>query len=164
MIARQLLRRYGVVFSKALLREAGLPPWRDLLRVYRRLEARGEIRGGRFVAGFSGEQYALPEAVEGLRATRRKEPAGLVLSVGGADPLNLAGITAPGERVPAVPTNRIAYQDGVPIAAKVAGAVRYIQQVPRREAARGHLGAAGLTSGTEKRMTRQPSRRVRSCR
>ena len=130
MIARQLLRRYGVVFSKALLREAGLPPWRDLLRVYRRLEARGEIRGGRFVAGFSGEQYALPEAVEGLRATRRKEPAGLVLSVGGADPLNLAGITAPGERVPAVPTNRIAYQDGVPIAAKVAGAVRYIQQVP----------------------------------
>ena len=130
-LARQLLRRYGVVFHRLTLRETGLPPWRDLLRAYRRLEARGEIRGGRFVAGFSGEQYALPQAVERLRAVRRRPPEGRLVAVSAADPLNLVGITAPGERVPAVATNRVVYQDGVPIAARVAGAVVYLQQAPQ---------------------------------
>ena len=95
--ARILLLRYGVVFWRLLEREAGwLPPWRDLLRVYRRLEARGEIRGGRFVAGFSGEQFALPEAIGLLRETRRKKASGELISLSGADPLNLVGILTPG--------------------------------------------------------------------
>jgi ATP-dependent Lhr-like helicase len=85
-VARTLLQRYGVVFSRLLAREVGwLPPWRDLLRIYRRLEARGEIRGGRFVAGFSGEQYALPEAVGLLRETRRRPPSDQWISLSGAD-------------------------------------------------------------------------------
>ena len=94
--ARQLLRRYGVVFHKLLAREAHTPPWRELLRVYRRLEARGEIRGGRFITGFSGEQYALPEAVGQLRAMRRRKARGSLVTVNGADPLNLVGIVTPG--------------------------------------------------------------------
>jgi ATP-dependent Lhr-like helicase len=131
--ARQLLRRYGVMFHRLSLREDGLPPWRDILRVYRRLEARGEIRGGRFVSGFTGEQYALPEAVEALRGTRKKGPDGAVITVSGIDPLNLAGITAPGDRVPAVATSRVAFRDGVPVAARVAGAVRYFASDPAAE-------------------------------
>ncbi|MCH8195962.1 MAG: ATP-dependent DNA helicase, partial [Chloroflexi bacterium] len=123
--ARQLLRRYGIIFHRLALRETGLPPWRDILRVLRRLEARGEIRGGRFVSGFSGEQYALPEAVVSLRAVRRKAPDGHLVGVSGADPLNLVGILTPGDRVPAVAANRIVYRDGVPVAARIAGAVTY---------------------------------------
>jgi len=97
-VARTLLQRYGVVFWRLLAREAGwLPPWRDLLRIYRRLEARGEIRGGRFVAGFSGEQYALPEAVGLLRETRRRLHDDQWISLSGADPLNLIGILTPGK-------------------------------------------------------------------
>ena len=96
-VARALLRRYGVVFWRLLgAKPDWLPPWRDLLRVYRRLEARGEIRGGRFVAGFSGEQYALPEAVGLLREMRRKPASGEWVSLSGADPLNLVGILTPG--------------------------------------------------------------------
>ena len=114
-LARQLLRRYGVVFHRLLLREGTTPPWRDLVRVYRRLEARGEVRGGRFVAGFSGEQYALPEAVQQLRSIRRKKPEGTLVTVNGADPLNLVGILTPGQRVTSLPSNRITYRDGVPI-------------------------------------------------
>ena len=87
----------------------------------RRLEARGEIRGGRFVAGFSGEQYALPEAIAQLRTIRRREPGGHFVRVSGTDPLNLAGITTPGTKVAALAANRILYRDGVPIAARVAG-------------------------------------------
>jgi ATP-dependent Lhr-like helicase len=121
LCARQLLRRYGVVFRRVIERETGLPPWRDVLYQLRRLEARGEIRGGRFVAGFSGEQYALPEAVAQLRAIRRKEPSGRWIRVSGSDPLNLAGITTPGMKIAALATNRILYRDGVPIAARVAG-------------------------------------------
>ncbi len=121
LCARQLLRRYGVVFRRVIERESGLPPWRDLLRQLRRLEARGEIRGGRFVAGFSGEQYALPEAVGQLRAIRRQTPSGHWVRVSGTDPLNLAGITTPGARIAALATNRILYRDGIPIAARVGG-------------------------------------------
>ena len=116
-IARVLLRRYGVVFWRLLEREASwLPPWRDLLRIYRRLEARGEIRGGRFVAGFAGEQYALPEAIGLLREIRRKPPADTLVSLSGADPLNLVGILTPGPRLAGLTGNRVLYRDGLPIA------------------------------------------------
>ncbi|HEX9487398.1 MAG TPA: DEAD/DEAH box helicase [Gemmatimonadales bacterium] len=115
-VAWQLLRRYGVVFRRVVAREALLTPWRDILRVYRRLEARGEIRGGRFVGGFSGEQYALPEAVGLLRSVRREEPQGELVAVSGADPLNLVGIVTPGDVVAGVATNRILYRDGIPVA------------------------------------------------
>ena len=127
-IARLLLRRYGVVFKRLLEREADwLPPWYELLRVYRRLEARGEIRGGRFVAGFSGEQYALPEAVASLRALRRDKPDGRLLSISAADPLNLVGILTPGAKIPALAGNRVLYRDGLPIAAQLGGETRFLE-------------------------------------
>ena len=126
-VARALLARWGVVFWRLLAREADwLPPWRDLLRVYRRLEARGEIRGGRFVAGFSGEQYALPEAVGLLRQTRRRPAAGRCVSLSGADPLNLVGILTPGARLPAVTGNRVLWRDGVPAAVLNGGKVQFL--------------------------------------
>jgi ATP-dependent helicase Lhr and Lhr-like helicase len=123
-IARLLLKRYGVVFRSMLQREAALAPWRDLVRVYRRLEARGEIRGGRFVAGFGGEQFAASDAVGRLRAVRKLEKIGELVVLGGADPLNLVGILTPEARVPAVYTNRILLEDGLPIAALDGGEVR----------------------------------------
>ena len=113
-VARTLLRRYGVVFWRLLAREADwLPPWRDLLRVFRRLEARGEIRGGRFVAGFSGEQYALPDAIGLLREVRRRPASGEFVSLSGADPLNLAGVLTPGAKLAALTGNRLLFRDGV---------------------------------------------------
>ncbi|HEY6101065.1 MAG TPA: DEAD/DEAH box helicase, partial [Anaeromyxobacter sp.] len=122
-LADQYLRRYGVVFRDLLARESAPPPWRDLLRVYRALEARGAIRGGRFVAGFTGEQFALPEAVEALRAARRAPREGAErIDVSAADPLNLVGILTPGARVPAVLGNRVAFVDGVPAEAGAQGA------------------------------------------
>ena len=117
-IARQLLRRYGVVFRDLLGRESQSLAWRDLLVQYRRMESRGEIRGGRFVGGFTGEQFALPAAVEALRAMRRASPgagAAQELRLSGADPLNLAGVILPGPRVPAVPTNYVVFRDGIPV-------------------------------------------------
>ncbi len=134
-IAWQLLRRYGVVFRRLVQRETLLAPWRDILRVYRRLEARGEIRGGRFVGGFSGEQYALPEAIGLLRTTRRERGEGELIAVSGADPLNLVGILTPGEAVPAITTNRILYRDGVPIVAKEGEGKgeRFLVDVPAEE-------------------------------
>jgi ATP-dependent Lhr-like helicase len=127
-VARALLRRYGVVFWRLVAREADwLPPWRELLRTYRRLEARGEIRGGRFVAGVSGEQYALPEAVGSLRDVRRAERGGTLVGLSGADPLNLVGLLTPGGRLPALTGNRVLYRDGVPIALLVAGEVRFLE-------------------------------------
>ncbi len=113
LIARQLLRRYGVVFRDVLGREAGLPPWRELLWTLRRLEARGELRGGRFVSGFQGEQFALPEAVEALRALRRAAPIEAAIRVGAPDPLNLVGVLTPAPRVPAVLGQRVTYLSGV---------------------------------------------------
>jgi ATP-dependent Lhr-like helicase len=124
--ARTLLRRYGVVFWRLLAQEPGwLPPWRDLLRVYRRLEARGEIRGGRFVAGFSGEQFALPDAVGLLREMRRKPASGQWVSLSGADPLNLIGVLTPGQRLSALTANRVVYRDGLPVAALTSGQARF---------------------------------------
>jgi ATP-dependent Lhr-like helicase len=134
-IARTLLKRYGVVFWRLIAREADwLPPWRELLMAYRRLETRGEIRGGRFVAGFSGEQFALPEAVGVLRGVRNQEKTGLPVAVSGVDPLNLAGVLLPGSRVPAVYSNRILYRDGVAIAALVAGEVQYFENLEPEKA------------------------------
>jgi ATP-dependent Lhr-like helicase len=126
-IAKVLLRRYGVVFRKLLERESNLPPWRELLYVYRRLEARGEARGGRFVQGFSGEQFALPEAVGSLRDTRKRPPQDEFIALSAADPLNLAGILTPGARVPALAGNRVLFRDGVPAAALIAGEVQALQ-------------------------------------
>ena len=114
-VARQLLCRYGVVFRELLARETSAPPWRALLKIYRRLEARGEIRGGRFVSGFIGEQYALPEAVEGLRAVRRGHPEQETVVISSADPLNLVGILTPGPRVSPYSNQAIAYRNGVPV-------------------------------------------------
>ncbi|MGH7401829.1 MAG: Lhr family helicase, partial [Candidatus Rokuibacteriota bacterium] len=113
--ARQYVRRYGVVFRDLLQREPGIPAWRDLLRVYRRLEMRGDLRGGRIVGGFVGEQFAAPEALEALRAIRREEPSGQTVRVSACDPLNLVGIITPGPRVPATPGHHVAYRDGVPL-------------------------------------------------
>jgi ATP-dependent Lhr-like helicase len=115
--AWSLLRRYGVVFRRLLTREANAAPWRELTRVYRRLEARGEIRGGRFVSGMSGEQFALAEAVDRLRAVRRTPADGTLTTVSTADPLNLAGIVTSGDRIRASATGRLVYRDGVPVAA-----------------------------------------------
>jgi ATP-dependent helicase Lhr and Lhr-like helicase len=109
--ARQLLGRYGVLFRDLLTRESNAPKWRDLLNILRRLEARGEIRGGRFLSGFSGEQYALPEAVESLRAARTRDCAAII-SVSAADPMNLAGIVIPGDRISAVPGKQLLYCNG----------------------------------------------------
>jgi ATP-dependent helicase Lhr and Lhr-like helicase len=122
-IARTMLLRYGIVFKRVLAREDRLPPWRELLMVYRRLEARGEIRGGRFVTGMSGEQFALPEAVGQLRAIRRLKTGEQLVGISAADPLNLSGIITPGERIPALTSNRILYRDGVPVLARVAGRI-----------------------------------------
>jgi ATP-dependent helicase Lhr and Lhr-like helicase len=130
-LAWLLLRRYGVVFRRLLAREAAwLPPWHQLLRAYRRLEAQGHIRGGRFVAGMSGEQYALPEAVGALRAVRKRARDGAWVPLSAADPLNLAGIVTPGARVPALAGNRLLLQDGVMVASFSAGEVQFHQELP----------------------------------
>jgi ATP-dependent Lhr-like helicase len=127
-VVRTLLRRWGVVFWRLLLREADwLPPWREILMCCRRLEARGEIRGGRFVAGFSGEQYALPEAIGLLREVRRKEPAGETVSLSAADPLNLLGVLTPGPRLPALTGNRLLYRDGLPLAVLAGGEAKFLE-------------------------------------
>ena len=131
--AHQLLRRYGIVFPEVLGREPMAPAWRTLLQVYRRAEARGEIRGGRFVAGLVGEQFALPEAVEAMRSLRRTEPTGETLVVSACDPLNLAGVITPGPRVPAVSGNKVAFRDGVPVASLQTGDVVLHADLPEDE-------------------------------
>jgi ATP-dependent Lhr-like helicase len=112
-LARQYLRRWGVVLRETVSREPQAPPWRDLLRVLRRLELAGEVRGGRFVAGFVGEQFALPEAVDALRAIRKQPVRGDVVRVAACDPLNLTGALSPG-RVPATLGGTVVYKDGLP--------------------------------------------------
>ncbi|MBF5046645.1 MULTISPECIES: DEAD/DEAH box helicase [Myxococcaceae] len=113
-LARLFLQRYGIVWRDLVLREALAPTWRDLLRVYRRMEARGELRGGRFVAGVVGEQFALPDAVDVARAVRRQPPSGVRVKLCAVDPLNLTGLVTPGPRVPATVHNVVVYVDGVP--------------------------------------------------
>jgi len=156
-IARILLKRYGVVFKRLLEREGIALPWRVLLRIYHRLEARGEIRGGRFVAGISGEQFALPEAVGMLRAIRRTRTGAMdfgfrspsqgaedstadtqagaaqesLISVSAADPLNLVGIITPGGRITAHTSNRILYRNGEPVTVLEAGETRFLVELSR---------------------------------
>ena len=152
-VARTLLRRYGVVFWRLLEREAGwLPPWRDLLRVYRRLEARGEIRGGRFVAGFSGEQFALPErSACCARSGASRRPAHWV-SLSGADPLNLVGILTPGPKLAALTGNRVLYRDGLPVALLAGGEVQFLETLDAGAAMAGPQGAAARRrAGTARR-------------
>lgn len=115
-VAHQVLRRYGVVFRDLLAREVLVQSWRDLLVIYRRMELKGEVRGGRFVSGFVGEQFALPEAVEALRASKKSQgTAGVEIKISACDPLNLSGVILPGSRVPAVPSNFIVFRDGLPV-------------------------------------------------
>ncbi|UNK56543.1 DEAD/DEAH box helicase [Pseudoxanthomonas daejeonensis] len=129
-VARVLLRRYGVVSWRVLEREAAwLPPWRELLRVYRRLEARGEVRGGRFIAGLSGEQFALPEAIGLLRKARQKPEDGTLVCVSALDPLNLAGTVVAGDKVPRIAGARVLYRDGMPVASLVAGQVAFMAEL-----------------------------------
>ena len=113
-VAEQLLRRWGVVFRDLAVHDSLRLPWRDLQWALRRLEDRGLVRGGRFVAGFSGEQYALPEAAEQLAHVRKTPRTGERVVVNATDPLNLVGLIVPGDGVPAVRTNRVTYVDGVP--------------------------------------------------
>jgi ATP-dependent Lhr-like helicase len=124
-----LLRRYGIVFRRLLAREATTATWRELARVFRRLEARGEIRGGRFVSGMSGEQFALPDAVERMREIRRTRHDGLLIAISTADPLNLTGIVTAGERIRAAGGNRLVYRDGVPLAVREGDFVRALAPI-----------------------------------
>jgi ATP-dependent Lhr-like helicase len=172
--ARSLLRRYGVVFKRVLAREAGAPAWRELVQVYRRLEGRGEVRGGRFVSGMSGEQFALPEAVGQLRAVRRQPASGRLVAVGAADPLNLTGIITPGQRVAAVARSRVLYRDGVPALALERGEVNplaaitptadMVQALVRKQltpALRARLGMSGLPAASmpQGQLARRPAHR-----
>lgn len=131
-LAGVLLRRYGVVCRRVLEREPLLPPWRELLYAFRRMEARGEARGGRFVEGLSGEQFALPEAVGALREARRNESMELVM-LSAADPLNLVGIVTPGPRLPAIPGHRLLLRNGVPIAVRRGKLTEFLKDVPSAE-------------------------------
>jgi ATP-dependent Lhr-like helicase len=144
-VAMTLLRRYGVMFWRLLEREAAwLPSWRELLPVYHRLEARGDIRGGRFVAGFSGEQFALPEAIPLLREVRRRPHDGSLVRISGVDPLNLCGTLLPGDKVPAIAGNRILFRDGLPVAAVIAGKIGYLGDPgEERELLHAHLVGRG---------------------
>ena len=130
-VAWALLKRYGVVFKRLLEREGVAVPWRVLLRTYHRLEARGDIRGGRFVASISGEQFALPEAIGMLRSIRRAGVQESLISVSAADPLNLVGIIVPGSRITAHTSNRVLYHDGAPIASFESGETHFLVELSR---------------------------------
>jgi len=142
-LAWTLLRRYGVIFRRLLTRESFDVPWRDLVRVYRRLEARGEIRGGRFVTGMSGEQFALPDAVERLREVRRSPGSNGLITISGADPLNLTGIVAGIERIRISASTRVVYRNGIPIAAMEGDMLRTLADVDASIAAEAAAAAAG---------------------
>jgi ATP-dependent helicase Lhr and Lhr-like helicase len=167
-VARTLLARYGVVFWRLLEREAAwLPPWRELIRVFRRLESRGEIRGGRFVEGFSGEQFALPEAIGALRAARRRPPADQWVSVSGADPLNLVGILTPGPKLPALTGNRLLYRDGIPTAMLVADGIQFLEALDpakewtaQKELLRGPVQAPPISPNSANEVRRYADDRV----
>jgi len=136
-VARTLLRRYGVVCWRLLEREAQwLPPWRELVRVYHRLEARGEIRGGRFISGLSGEQFALPEAIGLMRQIRQRPLDGAMVCVSAVDPLNLVGTIVSGDKVPRLAGSRVLYRDGVPLGTLVSGEVNLLVELPHDEEAK----------------------------
>jgi ATP-dependent Lhr-like helicase len=142
-LAWTLLARYGVVFRRVLTRESSGVPWRDLARVYRTLEARGEIRGGRFVSGMSGEQFALPDAVDRLRELRRSGPDETLMTISAADPLNLTGIITGAERLRTAAGNRIVYRNGVPLAALEGDMLRTFGEIDPSIAADVAAAAAG---------------------
>jgi ATP-dependent Lhr-like helicase len=125
-----LLHRYGVVFRRLLERESLPVTWYELGRIYRRWEARGEIRGGYFVGGIGGEQFALPEAIGMLRSIRKASPNGELITLSGGDPLNLQGILTPGQRIAALTANRVLFLDGLPIAALEAGEIQKLADAP----------------------------------
>jgi ATP-dependent helicase Lhr and Lhr-like helicase len=132
--ARALLRRYGVVAWRIVEREAAwLPSWRELARVYRRLEARGEIRGGRFIDALSGEQFALPEAISVMRRIRRQPHDGELICLAASDPANLLGTVLTGPKVARVPGSRVVYRDGVPLATSVAGQIEFLAPLETAE-------------------------------
>ena len=131
--ANLLLKRYGIVFRKILAMETYLPPWRELVRVYRRMEAQGKIRGGRFVASVTGEQFALPEALARLRTTRKQPSKGVFITLSAVDPLNLQGIILPGRKVVANYKNRVLYRDGEPIAIYESGEVQFLKTFDEAE-------------------------------
>ena len=141
--ARALLDRYGVVCRRLLERETNVASWRDLLRVYRRLEARGEIRGGRFVTGVTGQQFALPDAVERLREIRRHGADGQVIVISAVDPLNLTGVLTSGERVRAVTGTRVAFRDGVAVTALVGDYLQPLSELDAATAAQVGTALAG---------------------
>ena len=132
-IADILLKRYGVVFRKLLEQEDIVPTWRELLYVFRRKEARGELRGGRFVQGFAGEQYALPEAVDALRTIRKQDKTGRLITIAAVDPLNFTGIITPGQRQPAISGQSLLYRDGIPVAVATKGRVSFLVVTDEKE-------------------------------
>jgi ATP-dependent Lhr-like helicase len=159
-VARALLRRWGVVFWRLLEREAAwLPPWRELLVCLRRLEARGEIRGGRFVAGFPGEQFAVPEALGSLRELRRRPHDGHAIAISAADPLNLVGILTPGARLPSLTGNRCVFRDGIACAVLAGGEVRLLEPQPDA-AAEWELRQQLLRRGPRSAASAQPPERL----
>ncbi|HEX3010289.1 MAG TPA: hypothetical protein VHO90_22015, partial [Bacteroidales bacterium] len=127
-LAMMLLKRYGIVFRKLAEKEKVLFAWYDLLKIYRKMEARGIIRGGRFVEGFGGEQYALPEAVSVVRSLRKQEPSESFISISAADPLNLTGFITPGKRIASFYGNRILYRNGIPVACKEGKEVIFLEE------------------------------------
>ena len=128
------LKRYGVIFRTMIQKESYAPKWRDLVRTLRRLEARGEIRGGYFISGMSGEQYALPEVISQLRTIRKREKTLLKITISACDPLNLTGIVTPGKRVSQYPGNRIMYVDGAVEAIKEGEEITYSQKLSNEQA------------------------------
>ncbi len=150
-VCRMLLRRYGVVFRELLVRESILPKWRELQVGFRRLEARGEVRGGRFISGFLGEQFALPEAVDSLRLARRAPPTPECITISAADPLNLVGIVVPGERVPAISGRWVTFRAGVAVqtAAEVPAQLSNLgNETPVPMMAPGGIAAMSLNPGS----------------
>jgi len=127
--AKAFLGRYGIVFRRILARETNAAPWRALTPVYRRLEARGEIRGGRFVSGMSGEQFALPEAVERVREVRKSPRDGRLITISAVDPLNLTGILTSADRIRSLTSNRVVYREGVALATKEGDYVRPLVEI-----------------------------------
>jgi len=156
--AWQLLRRWGVIFRDLLTREDGAPPWFELLQVLRRLEARGEIRGGRFISGVAGEQFALADSVQQLRRLRDEGSKEELIVISGADPLNLVGIVTRHDRIPRTASNRVVYFDGVPVAGLQGGEVRWLSEMTdeRKASALERLQRYELVDLPEVAIMRQP--------
>jgi ATP-dependent Lhr-like helicase len=142
-VAWTLLRRYGVIFRRLLTRESTDVPWRDVARVCRKLEARGEIRGGRFVTGMSGEQFALTDAVDRLREVRRTAPDDSLITISAADPLNLVGIVTSDDRIRTATSTRVVYQNGIAVAAMEGDMLRILAPVDPSRAQEVASAAAG---------------------